>query len=268
MDTTYNFATSKIKYPTINYGITDIGTHYYKIKEVNTGDSTILYSSEEYNVTVKVTDNGDGTLLAKRQDAESDSLDFTNTVVKYVYPTVNMKKTLNGRAQKDQEFIFAINGIIIQNNTLVGEIPLMPLAVNKADGTMEMNPEFFFNQNYLGTQIYVALIEYSQAPTVGPITYSNALYYVKWEPYLDENKDMQVKTSICKAEDFNVETLVMSKTIDQAEFINSYDAEVVNYEDLLREGSLTKAKEKGLVRMEGKDYIVKDGDVILFRFNV
>lgn len=45
-------------------------------------------------------------------------------------------------------------------------------------------------------------------------------------------------------------------------------AEVVNYEDLLREGSLTKAKEKGLVRMEGKDYIVKDGDVILFRFNV
>ena len=45
-------------------------------------------------------------------------------------------------------------------------------------------------------------------------------------------------------------------------------AEVVNYEDLLREGSLSAAREKGLVRMEGKEYVVTDGDVILFRFNV
>ena len=45
-------------------------------------------------------------------------------------------------------------------------------------------------------------------------------------------------------------------------------AEVVNYQDLLNEGSLSAAREKGLVGMEGKDYVVKDGDVILFRFNV
>lgn len=45
-------------------------------------------------------------------------------------------------------------------------------------------------------------------------------------------------------------------------------AEVVNYKDLLEQGSLAAAREKGLVGMEGKDYIVKDGDVILFRFNV
>ena len=45
-------------------------------------------------------------------------------------------------------------------------------------------------------------------------------------------------------------------------------AEVVNWEVLLREGSLAAAREKGLVGMEGKDYVVKDGDVILFRFNV
>ena len=45
-------------------------------------------------------------------------------------------------------------------------------------------------------------------------------------------------------------------------------AEVVNYKDLLELGSLAKAKEKGLVRMEGKDYVVQDGDVMLFRFNV
>lgn len=45
-------------------------------------------------------------------------------------------------------------------------------------------------------------------------------------------------------------------------------AEVVNYQDLLDCGSYTAAKEKGLVRLEGKDYVVKDGDVVLFRFNV
>lgn len=45
-------------------------------------------------------------------------------------------------------------------------------------------------------------------------------------------------------------------------------AEVVNYKDLLEHGSLAAAREKGLVGIEGKDYVVKDGDVILFRFNV
>ena len=45
-------------------------------------------------------------------------------------------------------------------------------------------------------------------------------------------------------------------------------AEVVDWRTLLECGSYTAAKEKGKVRSEGKDYVVKDGDVILFRFNV
>ena len=45
-------------------------------------------------------------------------------------------------------------------------------------------------------------------------------------------------------------------------------AEVVSYDDLVACGSLASAKEKGLVRSEGKDYEMKDGDVVLFRFNV
>ena len=44
--------------------------------------------------------------------------------------------------------------------------------------------------------------------------------------------------------------------------------EVVSYDDLIKLGSLNEAKEKGLVRSEGKDYIMQDGDVVLFRFNV
>ena len=45
-------------------------------------------------------------------------------------------------------------------------------------------------------------------------------------------------------------------------------AEVVAYDDLIRCGSLAAAKEKGLVRSEGKEYVMQDGDVVLFRFNV
>ncbi len=45
-------------------------------------------------------------------------------------------------------------------------------------------------------------------------------------------------------------------------------AEVVAYDDLIACGSMTAAKEKGLVRSEGKEYVMKDGDVVLFRFNV
>ena len=45
-------------------------------------------------------------------------------------------------------------------------------------------------------------------------------------------------------------------------------AEVVNYKDLLAAGSYAAAKEKGQVRVEGKDYVMQDGDVVLFRFNV
>lgn len=45
-------------------------------------------------------------------------------------------------------------------------------------------------------------------------------------------------------------------------------AEIVSYDDLMREGSMTAAKEKGLVRSEGKEYVMQDGDIVLFKFNV
>ena len=45
-------------------------------------------------------------------------------------------------------------------------------------------------------------------------------------------------------------------------------AEVVSYDDLIKEGSMSNAKEKGLVRSEGKEYIMQEGDIVLFRFNV
>ena len=45
-------------------------------------------------------------------------------------------------------------------------------------------------------------------------------------------------------------------------------AEVISYNELLKVGTTTKAKELGKMRVEGKDYIMQDGDVVYFRFNV
>ena len=45
-------------------------------------------------------------------------------------------------------------------------------------------------------------------------------------------------------------------------------AEVIAFEDLMGVGTMAAARERGMIRSEGKDYVVKDGDIILFRFNV
>ena len=45
-------------------------------------------------------------------------------------------------------------------------------------------------------------------------------------------------------------------------------AEIVSFDDLMREGSMNAVKEKGLLRSEGKEYVMQDGDIVLFRFNV
>lgn len=45
-------------------------------------------------------------------------------------------------------------------------------------------------------------------------------------------------------------------------------AEIVAYDDLMKCGSMAAAKEKGLVRLEGKEYVMQDGDIVLFRFNI
>ena len=45
-------------------------------------------------------------------------------------------------------------------------------------------------------------------------------------------------------------------------------AEVVSFDDLMKYGDMNKVKEAGLMRLEGKDYVIKDGDIVVFRFNV
>ncbi len=45
-------------------------------------------------------------------------------------------------------------------------------------------------------------------------------------------------------------------------------AEVISFDDLMACGTMAAAKDKGLVRSEGKEYVMRDGDIVLFRFNV
>ena len=51
-------------------------------------------------------------------------------------------------------------------------------------------------------------------------------------------------------------------------FLGTFIDRIVNYDDLVKLGSVNAARDKGLVRLEGKDYIMQDGDVTYFRFNV
>jgi GTP-binding protein YchF len=65
-----------------------------------------------------------------------------------------------------------------------------------------------------------------------------------------------------------------TRAVDSAGVIHSdiqrgfIRAEIVNYADFMKAGSMAKAKEQGTVRLEGKEYIMQDGDIVLFRFNV
>ena len=60
----------------------------------------------------------------------------------------------------------------------------------------------------------------------------------------------------------------MTKFMYGAVLLTQTYAEIVSYNDLMDCGTYTAAKDKGLVRLEGKEYVVQDGDIILFRFNV
>ena len=45
-------------------------------------------------------------------------------------------------------------------------------------------------------------------------------------------------------------------------------AETIHYDTLMQHGSMQACREKGLIRSEGKEYVIRDGDIVLFRFNV
>jgi len=68
---------------------------------------------------------------------------------------------------------------------------------------------------------------------------------------------------------FNVDEEELANDELTADFQRGFiKAEIVSYDHLMEVGSMAEAKAKGWVRMEGKDYVMQDGDVVEFRFNV
>ena len=86
-----------------------------------------------------------------------------------------------------------------------------------------------------------------------------------------EERERKIKALRGNIYDRNGTALALNQSVCTVSVIHnpvSYTHLVVSYENLMACQSYTVAKEKGLVGMEGKEYVVKDGDVILFRFNV
>ena len=91
----------------------------------------------------------------------------------------------------------------------------------------------------------------------------------KAKKMLKADKKYQIEIDLLEKIKENLEKGISARSIDYSEEERGLiKAEVVSFEDLVREGSMLQAKEKGLVRMEGKDYIMQDGDIVLFKFNV
>ena len=93
-----------------------------------------------------------------------------------------------------------------------------------------------------------------------------------YEDYgFDINEAKRLK-EYCRSPNFSDHKTLMDSAISANPCIASdlyYSiASGVSYDDLIACGSHNAAKEKGLIRLEGKDYVVKDGDIMLFRFNV
>ena len=105
--TAYNDAAGVIHYPTLPYTEGDLGTHVYSVKEVSTDSENITVDRNIYEVTVKVEDNGDGTLKVTPSD-NYKKLDFVNTVKEGESLTVTKTVVSNTTADKTKAFKFTV----------------------------------------------------------------------------------------------------------------------------------------------------------------
>ncbi|MBR3163366.1 MAG: VWA domain-containing protein, partial [Clostridia bacterium] len=101
-------ATGKINYPKISYTIADLGMHKYTVKETSTDGKGITVDTNTYEVTVAVTDNGDGTLKVIESD-NSKALNFVNTYEAEGKATFGGTKSLEGRTLTENDvFTFEV----------------------------------------------------------------------------------------------------------------------------------------------------------------
>jgi|GEM_PF-5698991 len=117
-----------ITFGTINYTLSDCGTHTYTVTEDSYNKNGITSDTKSYTVTVKVSDNGDGTLKCEASD-NYEALNFTNTYDASGDFTIKGTKSLTGRTLKAGEFSF----------TLTDEDGNTETVTNDADGNFSFS---------------------------------------------------------------------------------------------------------------------------------
>ena len=102
--TVKNNATGKIEYPTIKYTLADVGTHTYTVKETSKDGKGITVSTQEYTVTVKVSDNKDGSLKVE-PSSNAKSLDFSHSRSRKAARLLQKSKTMQPERSNIQRSI-------------------------------------------------------------------------------------------------------------------------------------------------------------------
>ena len=136
--TVSNDATGKIAYPTISYTLADVGTHTYTVRETSTDGNGVTVDTRTYTVTVKVEDNGDGTLKVTPSD-NATALDFVNAYdAKGSFEIKGLSKVLRNGSLKAKQFSFELkdaDGKVLQTvtNDAKGNISFDALSYTLAD---------------------------------------------------------------------------------------------------------------------------------------
>ncbi|MCC8044115.1 MAG: hypothetical protein LIP12_01275, partial [Clostridiales bacterium] len=139
--TATNDADGKVTFANVDgYDETDAGkTYTYTVKEVNDGDAGYTYDDTVYTVTVKVADNGDGTLNVEKSIVSSktgavSAMAFSNTYAADGQIVLEATKTLSGRTLEDGQFTFAITEVNAAGEAVAGGYTAS--AANNAGGTI------------------------------------------------------------------------------------------------------------------------------------
>ena len=144
-DGTVDYSTATASFGVLRYTQEDHGkTYTYRIKEVDRAKDGYTYSTDIYDVDVKITDNGDGTLTIEPtyKDSEGNEVktaDFTNTYEAEGETTLQVWKNLPGRTLEEGEFTFEL--LDENGEPVVDEDGEAVTVTNNADGTAPFTPE-------------------------------------------------------------------------------------------------------------------------------
>lgn len=146
LETVTNAQNGNIIFGRIEYTEDDLGTHYYRVKEMPGTLSGITYASTIYDITVEVTDNGDGTLRVTPSE-NYDDLDFINTYAATGTVVFGGMKTLAGRTLSADDFSFSLYSVNGATETLLETVG------NAADGTIAFT-SITYQTGEAGTYVY------------------------------------------------------------------------------------------------------------------